>query len=93
LISFGFEIVLPEVAVSSPSSNVVALVEQEPWAEELLLWAGEASRSRASELRIDFPSPLPLSNEGVFELRKLLVVPVLNRDPLFAFPLPAGVGT
>lgn len=69
LVSFPFELVLPAPAASSVSSNVVALVEQDPWADELRLWGGEASPSRASELRMDFPSTLPLSKEGVFELR------------------------
>jgi hypothetical protein len=66
LISFGLELGFP---VSSASSKVVALVEQEPWAEELLLWVGDASGSRASPLDMNLPSPLPLSNDGVFELR------------------------
>jgi hypothetical protein len=57
------------LAVSSASSNVVALVEQDPCADELLLCAGEASGSRASALEMNFPSPLPLSRDGVLELR------------------------
>lgn len=67
--SLGFAFAFPVAVASSASSKVVALVEQEPWAEELLLWAGEgASGSRASA-KIDFPSALPFNNDGVFELR------------------------
>lgn len=67
--SLDFEPGLEAPAASSPSSKVVALVEQDPWAEELLLCGGDASGSRPSALKIDFPSPLPFKSEGVLELR------------------------
>ena len=75
-------------APSSTSSKVVALVELDPWAEELLLWGGEPSGSRSSTLNIDFPLPFRVSEVGLFKLRLLLVVPALNLEPLFDFTLP-----
>lgn len=75
---------------SSASSNVVALVEQEPWAEELLLCVEDTSGSRVSD-KIDFPSPLPFNNDGALELRKLLVVPVLTRELRLDLNLPVGM--
>jgi hypothetical protein len=64
-VSLDFELDFAIPAVSSPSSKVVALVEYDPSAEELLLWDGEASRSACE---IDLASPPALNNEWVFEL-------------------------
>lgn len=55
-------------AVSAGSSNVVAEVEYESCAEELLLWGGDPTLVWPSEIRtllIDLPSPLPLRRLGV----------------------------
>ena len=66
LISLGLAL---DLWASSASSKVVALVEHDPCAEELRLCPGDASGSRASPLEMNFPSPLPFSSDGVFELR------------------------
>lgn len=71
-------------AESSPSSKVVALVEYEPSAEELLLWEGEPSKSACE---IDLASPPALSKECVFELL-WLTAPMLGLEPLFDLRLP-----
>ncbi len=47
------------------SSYVVAEVEYESWAEELRLCVGDPILIRPSDMRIDLPSPLPLSRLGV----------------------------
>lgn len=48
---------------------MVALVEYDPWADELLLCVGEASCSRKSKTGPFLPSPCPFNREGGLELR------------------------
>ena len=61
-------------ALSPESSYVVADVEYESCADELLLWGGDGRLSRPSEprapgpLEMDLQSPLPLRRLGVAEL-------------------------
>ena len=83
--SFDLEFVFDVPAASSVSSNVVALVEYDPSAEELLLCEGEASIKSACET--DLASPLTLNNEWVLELL-WLAVPILGLEPRFDFTLP-----
>ena len=56
---------------SSVSSKVVAEVDEEPCADELLLWGGDGllrsplEARGSSVIEIDRPSPAPLSKLGV----------------------------
>lgn len=59
-VSLTFALVFDAPVVSSPSSKVVALVEYDPSAEELLLCDGEPSRSA---LEMDLASPPALNSE------------------------------
>lgn len=81
-------------ASSRPSSKVVAVVEYDPWAEELLLCGGDGMLNCPSEPRapgalgIDFPSPLLFKRLGVLPPRKLLdVVPLESLDGFFVLVL------
>lgn len=65
---------------STGSSYVVADVEYESCAEELLLWGGEETLIRPSDMRtlvMDFPSALPLRKLGVLELNVLYIESLL----------------
>lgn len=62
-----FDLAIP--VASSGSSHVVALVEYDPWADELLLCVGEASCSRESKEAPFLLSPFPFKREGGLELR------------------------
>ena len=81
------------------SSNVVALVEYDPWAEELRLWVGEGMLSWPSEKRwpreldkIDLLSPVPFSRLGLCELNVLPLVLELVLDGRFERgPVERGV--
>jgi hypothetical protein len=73
---------------------VVALVEYEPWAEELRLWDGEGRPNGLSEspvptpVKMDLPSALPFNKDGALELWKLAFVPVLSRDCFRGLDVP-----
>jgi hypothetical protein len=54
---------------SSTSSNVVAEVEYEPWAEEERLWGGEGRLSMPSEPRA--PASIGTATEVPLPLRRL----------------------